>query len=172
MASWGKVNYNQFKDLEKQLEAFNKSINRDAFYEACAKELAARLLAKVIKRTPVGQYEHDDGLTGGTLRRGWTAESQREAELSASFGGDMGVKQFVENVKVSKIGGTYELEIINPVEYGPYVEYGHRIKGKEGYVGYVPGQFMLTISESEIDAVAPKILEKKLKKYLGEMFND
>jgi len=31
---------------------------------------------------------------------------------------------------------------------------------------------MLTISEQELDAQAPKILEKKLIKYLGECFND
>ena len=47
--------------------------------EACAKELAARLLAKVIKRTPVGQYPSGSGKVGGTLRRGWTAGKNQNA---------------------------------------------------------------------------------------------
>lgn len=33
----------------------------DLFIDACAKELAARLLAKVIKRTPVGDYPNSSG---------------------------------------------------------------------------------------------------------------
>lgn len=39
--------------------------------ESCAKELTARLLAKVIRKTPVGEYDKNVGKSGGTLRRGW-----------------------------------------------------------------------------------------------------
>ena len=45
------------------LERFQKDLNKvkeaqlNEFLEACTKELAARLLAKVIRRTPVGDYD-------------------------------------------------------------------------------------------------------------------
>ena len=49
-----------------------------------------------------------------------------------------------------------------------YVEYGHRTRGHKGWV---QGRFMLTISVDEIQSAAPKILEKKLAKWLGDMLN-
>lgn len=143
MARWGKCDYEQFKRLQKRLEQLEK-IDRDQFCRDAAKELAARLLAKVIKRTPVGQYPSESGIMGGTLRRGWTAE------------------------QITKIGNMYQIEIINPVHYASYVEYGHRTRNHKGWV---EGRFMLTISEQELDEQAPAILERKLEKILGGVFD-
>ena len=68
-----KVNVKQLEELQKKLEkASIKDI--DTFCESCTKEIAARLLRKVIKRTPVGQYPSGSGKAGGTLRRGWSAQ--------------------------------------------------------------------------------------------------
>ncbi len=61
-------------------------------------------------------------------------------------------------------GGSYIIEIVNPVEYASYVEYGHRTADHNGWVS---GHFMMTISEKELKDMAPKILENKLKKFLG-----
>ena len=49
-------------------------------------KLAARLLALVIPRTPVGQYPKGSGKKGGTLRRGWTAKTDEEAATGTSNG--------------------------------------------------------------------------------------
>ena len=54
--------------------------------------------------------------------------------------------------------------VVNPVEYASYVEYGHRTAN---HSGWVKGQFMMTISEQELQKIAPKVLENKIKKYLG-----
>ena len=64
MARWGKCDFRELKDLQKRMEQLQKE-DFQAFCEAAAKELAARLLAKVIKRTPVGQYEASTGKIGG-----------------------------------------------------------------------------------------------------------
>lgn len=48
------------------------------------------------------------------------------------------------------------------------MEFGHRTANHKGWV---KGRFMLTISEMEIDAQADKIIEKKLQKVLGDIFN-
>lgn len=81
-------------------------------------------MAKVIKRTPVGQYEPSSGKTGGTLRRGWTAKTEEEAMKGAV----PGAKAFVDSLQVTKSGDVYQIEIINPVHYASYVEYGHRTR--------------------------------------------
>jgi hypothetical protein len=165
MAKWGKVNYKQFQELQKRMEKLQSAASKQEFMEACAKELAARLLSKVIKRTPVRKQEDcPPGVKGGTLRRGWTSKTYGDA----MSGGRSSAKDFVDSLKVSKVGNIYQIEIINPVEYASYVEFGHRTRNHKGWV---PGRFMLTISEQELDSQAPKILEQKLMKYLGECFN-
>ena len=55
MAKMGKFSAADLKKLQKKLNKLQKA-EIDKFIEACAKELAARLLAKVIRRTPVGDY--------------------------------------------------------------------------------------------------------------------
>ena len=149
------VNIRELEEFRKKIERSLGSKQIDAFIESCAKELAARLLAKVIKRTPVGQYPKSSGKMGGTLRRGWTGGKSQSA--SAYVGG----------LAIKHTGNVYIIEIINPVEYAPYVEFGHRTRGGDGWV---EGKFMLTISEQEIEKDAPRILENKLKKKLGECF--
>ena len=152
MGRMGKFDCKDLKDFQQQLA---KLQNPDDFVESCAKELAARLLRMVVKRTPVGDYSGDSytcasgeqhkghkvpGKVGGTLRRGWTIG------------------------EIRKEGNVYKIDIINPVEYASYVEYGHRTAN---HSGWVKGHFMMTISEQELEKIAPKVLENKIKKYLG-----
>lgn len=131
-----KVDVSELEQFEKKL----KKIDKEAFFVSASKELAARLLAMVTKRTPVGVYPHE---TGGTLRRGWN-----------------------QHVIVKKQGSSYVVDIINPTEYASYVEYGHRTANG---TGWVEGQFMLTISEEELRTKAPQVLEKKLDIWLRKV---
>lgn len=138
--------------LKKFRDELNKLQNPDEFVESCAKELAARLLRMVVKRTPVGEYPKSSGKKGGTLRRGWTGEKRSSAQ------------NYADSLTVHHFGDTYVIEIVNPVEYASYVEYGHRTPNHKGWV---KGRFMMTISEQELEKIAPKVLERKIKKYLG-----
>jgi len=148
----GKVDFSELQNFVGKCEQVLGEDQFNLFMEACAKELAARLLTKVIKRTPVGEYPHR---VGGTLRRGWTAEKQQD------------VASYVNSLKVNHFDDTYVIEIVNPVEYASYVEFGHRTRNHKGWV---EGRFMLTISTKEIQDAAPAILEKKLQRKLGEAF--
>ena len=139
------ADFRQLVEFQKQIERLSEE-QVDQFMEACCKELAARLLAKVIKRTPSDT---------GVLRRGWTA------------GQDQNAATYANNLSVKKIGGKYQIEIINPVEYASYVEYGHRTKDHQGWVS---GKFMLTISEQEINGSTQAILTKKLNKFMKDVF--
>lgn len=152
MGKMGKFDVKGLNDFQKELEDLDK--NADAFAQECAKELAARLLRLVIKRTPVGEYPASTSKRGGTLRRGWTDGKRTSA------------KKYADSLKVNHFGDTYVIEISNPVEYASYVEYGHRTAN---HSGWVKGHFMMTISEQELQSTAPQILEKKIKKYLGDI---
>ena len=138
--------------LKKFRDELNKLQDPDKFVEACAKELAARLLRMVVKRTPVGEYPKSSGKKGGTLRRGWTGEKRSSAQ------------NYADSLTVHHFGDTYVIEIVNPVEYASYVEYGHRTANHKGWG---KGKFMMTISKQELEKIAPKVLENKIKKYLG-----
>lgn len=172
MAKMGNVDLSELKKFQQNLEKMADEAKINQFCEECAKELAARLLAKVIKRTPVGDYSGESytcasgqshkgnkvpGKVGGTLRRGWTANK------------GSGASQFVNTLQVHHFGNEYVIEIVNPVEYASYVEYGHRTAGHDGWV---KGHFMMTISENEIRQSAPRLLEKKLTKFLEGVFRE
>ena len=155
MARWGKCDFKQLIKMQQNMDKL-LSVDLDTFCKECAKELAARLLGRVIKRTPVGQYPASTGKVGGTLRRGWTGEKS------------MSAKSYVSALPITKSGNEYQIEIINPVEYASYVEFGHRTANHKGWV---KGRFMLTISEMELESQVEKIIEKKLIIFLGEYLN-
>ena len=134
-----KVDVKELKAFRDRLDSLAGKTDLDAFYRQAAKELAARLLTMVKKRTPVDT---------GALRRGWTIG------------------------EVKAVEGGYEVEVLNPTEYASYVEFGHRTRlNPEGGRGWVKGRFMLQISSDELEAMAPKILERKLKKFLSQAVN-
>lgn len=153
MGRMGSFQAEDLKRFQKELEKLER--NADAFLQACARELAARLLGLVIKRTPVGEYPNGSGKKGGTLRRGWTGGQSPSA------------KEYANSLAVHHSGDAYLIELVNPVEYGMYVEYGHRTPNHKGWV---TGRFMMSISVRELEKIAPQVLENKIKKYLGGCF--
>ena len=162
--NWGNCDYKQLQRLRDSLATL-QSMDMDRFCTEVSKELAARLLALVIPRTPVGQYPKSSGKKGCTLRRGWTSKTQADA---ASRGGSNDAKAYAEALPIRKSGNTYTIEVINPVEYACYVEFGHRTRGGDGWV---PGQYFLTLSEQDLERLAPGVIERKLEALLREVFN-
>lgn len=205
MARMGGFSMEEMKNFQKQLIKMQQS-NVEAFLDACAKELAARLLSKVIKLTPVGKKpkikgtktvkikgasgktktflsaesarikQYWDGYVGGTLRRGWTSKTHEEAKSGKGSPTVEQAKAYVNSLAIQRNGKMLVIEIVNPVEYASYVEFGHRQKigryvpalGKKLKQGWVQGKLMLTTSEQELQKIAPKVLERKIKKFLGE----
>nr|DAM40882.1 MAG TPA: type I neck protein [Caudoviricetes sp.] len=184
MGNMGSFNANQLRRFQRKLNEI-KPEDVSGFIDACAKELAARLLTTVIKRTLPGDYSKEvevvakrdsknhkkgdkytkrvnpSGKVGGTLRRGWTAKTHEEA---AGGSGSADAKAYAESLTVNHVGDMVVIEIINPVEYASYVEYGHRTRN---HTGWVPGKFMMTISVQEIQSIAPDVLENKVRRFLG-----
>lgn len=157
--------------------------DKDKFFEMAIKNLAARLLSKVIDRTPVGvkpdgldakAAEYWEGYIGGTLRRGWTAKTEKQAMEGTA----PDLVTHAAGLQVEKSSGSYVVTIINPVKYASYVEYGHRQEpgrfvpalGKRLKKSFVPGQYMLTISEKELETQAPAILQKRIIDFLKGAF--
>lgn len=181
MAKWGKADYEQLKKLRDNINKF-QSVDMDKFCRDVSKELARKLLRLVIPRTPVGVYKNEtyvcemgfthrghyvEGKNGGTLRRGWTAKTEQEA-TSGSGNGLSLVNAYVDALPISKSGKTYVVEIINPVEYASYVEYGHRTPGG----GWVAGHLFLTYSENDVEyRLAPQVIERELQKLFRKIFD-
>ncbi|MFH5185728.1 HK97 gp10 family phage protein [Paenibacillus sp. TAB 01] len=131
MSSIGRFEFDELKELQQALAETERRF--PGFVEECLNELAARLLAKVIARTPVDT---------GDLRKGWTIG------------------------QITRVGNTVQIEVINPVEYAMYVEYGHRTRNHKGWV---EGRFMLTKSVDELERELSGILERKLDQFLKRM---
>ena len=188
MARTGSFSTQDMRKLQQRLNKI-KDQDLDLFMEQCAKELAARLLAMVVRRTLPGDYSHEvevvakknsknhkkgdvytervnpSGKKGGTLRRGWTAKTHEEAAAGKGKSSIREVEEYAQSLEINREGNIFTVEIINPVEYASYVEYGHRTRNHKGWVR---GKFMLTTSERELKTIAPKVLEKKIKKFLKE----
>lgn len=130
MSGFGDFDFSALKGFKGQLDRMQAEW--PAFLDECIRELAARLLAKVVPRTPVGDTAN--------LRRGWTIG------------------------QILRTPTGVEVEVINPVEYAPYVEFGHRTRN---HTGWVEGRFMLTISEGELERELPAILDRKLQQFLN-----
>lgn len=147
----GKFSGKDFKKLQEHMDKITQK-EMDDFIASCVKAIAAEVLSRVIPRTPVGQYPKKSGKKGGTLKRNWTVRI------------------------IGSEGGAFKAEVINPMEYSSYVEFGHRqtpgryvpALGKRLKKGWVQGRFMLTISEQEVQKLTPKLLEARLEKYLRE----
>lgn len=156
MARWGRADYEKFRKLQQNIAKLAEATDMEDFCRECCKALAARLLALVIPATPVGKYPKAAGKKGGTLRRGWGVDTASKA------------KAYVASFPIKKVGSNFEIEIINPVEYASYVEFGHRTR--DG-AGWVEGRYMLTTSEETLRTAAPRILEKMLLERFKEAFN-
>ena len=141
-----KVDLREIKEVAENL----KDLQTQLLIEQITNEVAARLLRKVIKRTPV---DH------GILRRAWGANIGAKAE---------------------KKGDGYEVTITNSMEYASYVEFGHRQTpgryvpaiGKRLKKSWIDGQLFLTKSEIELERELPKIIEKRMEKWLKEVLGN
>lgn len=197
--SWGKADYKQLLKLRENLGKLQE-VDMDKFCVTMSKELAARLLSLVIPATPVGdyaQYEmvtakrdskrhkkgeqyrkkvgNPSGKMGGTLRRGWTAHTEEQAASGVWTPDPIA---YASGLPITKSGTTYQIEVINPVSYASYVEFGHRQTvgryvpaiGKQLKQDFIQGQYMLTMSEKEIREHAPEWISQKLEKELKKVF--
>lgn len=116
-------------------------------FDAFCKAVTKDIAARLLRKT-IQKTPVDTG----ELRRNWTV-------------GD-----------IRKQGDCYYIEVINPLEYAQYVEYGHRQTpgryvpaiGKRLKRSWVQGKFMLTLSENEIQRDMDNIIKQKLIRLLKE----
>lgn len=114
--------------------------------EKILQEIGNRLLAATKEKTPVDT---------GELRRNW----------------------FLSDLKWD--GDNLELELYNNVKYATHVEYGHAQEvgrfvpalGKRLVVPLVPGFFMMTRSEKELERIVPELVKRRIEEYLREVFS-
>lgn len=137
-----KVQFDGLKEFKKIIEEMEKE--KEQLMIDTIKELAARLLRKVIKRTPSDT---------GNLRRNWTVSDVRK------------------NGENYEIEVSNSAEYASYVEFGHRQTPGRFVPaiGKRLKKSWVKGKFMLTISESELQKQAPAVIEKKITEWLKKL---
>lgn len=175
----------------KGLKDFREFIDKmeepkvDEFLDSVVKNYALRYLSLVIPATEVEEnetvkYYGRDGqiktykIVGNALKNGWTGGKEREPEA------------YVKTLPVTHFLRTHRITVFNPVEYAPYVEYGHvqevgrfvPMLGKEDEHGvrtgatlkkpFVKGQHMAENSRvflvSQLDSINAKLIDEWTKK--------
>lgn len=189
MAKWGSCDFRQLQDLQERINKYSEKIGLEKFCEDCAKELAARLYAKVVHRTPTGRKPKFDapktvkvkvrGTNGRPATRSYL--TKEGAILKQYWSGYIGgtLKKAWAVSDVEKHGDTYTVTVFNPTEYAMYVEHGHRQRvgryvpalGKKLKKGWVEGKHMLAISEKELQGKSDAIIERMLQEKLEEIIN-
>lgn len=183
---WGKADFRELKKLERRIGKLEKT-DFDRLCRELANELAARLLAKVKKRTPVGVVPKDLYNNKKTTVTATSASGKKRKFLSreaaiyqqywAGYTGGT-LRDAWTILPIVQRGNEYVVTIINPTEYASYVEYGHRQRpgryvpalGKSLKASWVKGRFMLTVSLQELENQLPGVLEQKLYSVLKEVF--
>ena len=137
-----KVQFNGLKEFQKMIEEMENE--KEQLMIDTIKELAARLLRKVIKRTPSDT---------GNLRKNWTVSDVRKN------GGNY-------EIEVSN-----STEYASYIEFGHRQTPGRFVPaiGKRLKKSWVKGKFMLTISENELQKQAPAVIEKKITEWLKKL---
>lgn len=137
-----KVQFDGLKEFKKTIEEMEKE--KEQLMIDTIKELAARLLRKVIKRTPSDT---------GNLRRNWTVSDVRK------------------NGENYEIEVSNSAEYASYVEFGHRQTPGRFVPaiGKRLKKSWVKGKFMLTISENELQKQAPAVIEKKITEWLKKL---
>lgn len=162
MARWGKCDFRELEQLNKRLEQLS-SVDFDVFCREAANEIAARLLEKVKKRTPVGVApKFDEPLTTKVRGNDYIAQvttktgekvfrkrkgksytmltrsgAIRDKYWSGYEGGTL--RDAWTILPVEKQGDQYIVTVVNNTEYASYVEYGHR---------QTPGRYVPALGKS------------------------
>lgn len=162
MGRWGKCDFRELEQLNERLEQLS-SVDFDAFCREAANEIAARLLTKVKKRTPVGvapkfdeplttKVRGEDYITQVTNKNGEKVFRKRKGKSytmltrsgairdkywSGYTGGTL--RDAWTILPVEKHGDEYLVTVVNNTEYASYVEYGHR---------QTPGRYVPALGKS------------------------
>ena len=179
MAGWGRCEFSELRRLAEQMDGLQAHV--EEISTAMVKELAARMLDKVTRRTPVGRKPKLEGPRteriralprGGGRGRSYRVLTRNGAILERYWNGYVGgnLRRSWQVGNVVRRGNAFEIEVFNTAEYASYVEYGHRqtqgryvpALGKRLKNGWVKGRFMLTVSEEYMRLQLHAVLEKRL----------
>lgn len=133
-----RVDTRELRQFKEKLE----SINTDSLLKEIAADLAARLLRKVKKRTPVDT---------GELRRNWQVSN---------------IRLFERFCVVEIYNST---EYAEYVEFGHRLVRKTK-DGDKKFIRWVPGKFMLTLSTKELENIKDRIIRQKVEAWLKEVF--
>lgn len=128
-----------FSEFKAMTDRFRSAIDTKAS-ERFTREVLQELGNKLLRRT-----KRKTPVDTGQLRRGW----------------------FITNVR--QRGDVFEIEIYNNTEYAPWVENGHRIVKNGETKGWCEGFYMLQLSLTEIEQLAPEVIGKRSRQFVKRL---
>lgn len=149
--------YDEFLAFANQ---FHKSLQEENFILDVLNKLGNIMLTTAKENTPVGQYDGTVFFTGYSSAGGRFIGSFEGAGTTKQ-GGTLRRNWFIKSME--KVGDTYVVGIENNIEYGPWVNYGHR---KSDHSGWVEGQFFLELTMEQIESQLPNIVGPMYYDYL------
>lgn len=145
MASWGKCEFRELKELNERIKQAASQPQVDKFYTEMLDDMVNELQKNVIHRTPPGPT--------GLLERSWfrTKSVRKDKNYEAEVYNNVEYAPWVEN--------------------GHRQQPGRYVKaiGKRLVRSWVPGKFMLRNSVLEYQRKAPAHIKKKSEAFLREM---
>lgn len=137
----------ELKELNEDIAKIDKKVLNQAV-------LAGERTAK--ENTPVGDYPGEVNFT--------TKDGKNVSfKVTKVPGGNLKRNWFTTPIQETASG--IQKELYNNVEYAPHVNYGHRVKNKNGeVVGFVKGKFMLEKAEGTVNKELVNRFKKELER--------
>lgn len=142
------------EQYRKELRALSEDISKVDEKVLNQSVMVGERVAK--ESTPVGDHPSEVNF----ITKDGKNVSFRVAKIP---GGHLKRSWFTSPIK--SIAGGIEKELYNNVDYGPHVNYGHRVKNKDGVVvGFVKGKFMLEKAIGEVNKQIKIRFKKELER--------
>lgn len=198
MGSWGSCDFSEFRKFAEEMDglAYELSAVEQALLAELAARALRKVtqrtpvgvkpsfdVADIVKLKSAKRYRPYQSRNGESRFRNRAGKSYRfltksgeirEKYWSGYVGGNLRRSWQVGNI-VRK-GDGWEVEVFNTAEYASYVEYGHRqtpgryvpALGKRLKASWVRGHFMMTITETELQAQSPALIERRMRAFFKE----
>ncbi|SDA45654.1 Bacteriophage HK97-gp10, putative tail-component [Dialister histaminiformans] len=167
------------REFSAKLHTLSDQANSEMLMLRCANELAARMLRKVRKKTPVGAGEFEPVRTAERYARYKSGKRKGQIKLKKLRPGG-NLRRNWEATPAHMQGTACVANVHNNTKYAPYVEYGHRQNvgqfvpalGKRLVKPWVKGTHMMRNSHDEMKKEAPSLLARRVSQYIRRGLNE
>ena len=181
----GNVDYKQLKAMQQAFESLLGDVESGVVYDEALKDIGRRHLGTVVSNTPFGIYPRQVTFIayrgtpkqklvsfsvtpklGGTLKKGWVVETQKQAESNKGVPSQAEIDSKVASTPINVKGRIRSMTFYNRVKYFNYVDKGHRVMRNGKQIGWAKPQNIIRNSENSTANIMPRVIEKHMRNAL------